>query len=286
MLLGEFEGAWQESDRCGSSFRGTLPIQGGRVLIRCLRGLGDAIQFLRYARPLRDHCDRLTVHVPPRLLPLCSIVAGIDEAISLNEPLESTVFDYELECSDLPYLFRTTALTIPDAQGYLTVPPERAAAGSRIVSGDGRRVNVGIAWAAADWNPERSLPLALLAPLTELAGVRLFSLQRGSEAGQLDAVFRENDNCIVNAESESGDILDSMSVIQNLDLVISVDTMVAHLAGAMGKPVWTLLTFAADWRWMLDRNDSPWYTSMRLFRQNQPGDWRSVVSRVTTMLVS
>jgi hypothetical protein len=284
MLLGDFERAWRESDKAGSSIRGQLPIEGGRVLIRCLRGLGDAIQFLRYARELRHRSDHIAVHVPPRLLPLCPLIPGIDHAISFDHALADNDYDCEMECSDLPYLFRTTEASIPCATGYLRLPAGRVPLGSELTSANGDYLKAGIVWAAASWNPERSIPLALLRPLTVTPGLKLFSLQRGPEADELHG-FRPG-GAIVNAEREAGDILDTMDVISQLDLVITVDTMIAHLAGAMGKRVWTLLTYAADWRWMLGRSDSPWYKSMRLFRQLHPGDWASVVDQVTNMLVA
>ncbi|MGI8742582.1 MAG: glycosyltransferase [Bryobacteraceae bacterium] len=276
MLLGNFERAWKESDQTGASFRGTLPVTGGRLLIRCLRGLGDAIQFLRYARELREHCDHLTVYAPSRLLPLCPFISGIDEAISVDSPLNGSDYDYEMECSDLPYVFRTTQSTIPSGRGYLRSPVERVSAGCD-------RLKIGIAWAAGSWNPGRSIPLDLFEPLTRIPGLALYSLQRGPEAGQLRAFAHRE--AVLDAESEAGDIVDTMAVVAKLDLVISVDTMVAHLAGALGRPVWTLLPHAADWRWMLDRCDSPWYSSMRLLRQTSPGDWGGVVNRVTKRLL-
>lgn len=277
MLLGDFERAWQESDRSGASFRGSLPDTGGRVLIRCQRGLGDGIQFLRYAAALRARCDCLTLQAPARLLPLCQFIHGIDEAFSLESPLQPA--DYEMECSDLPYLFRATQFTIPLAEGYLKMPPDRIRACRAPLPG---RLKVGIVWAAASWNPGRSIPLDILLSLSEIPGVQLFSLQRGEEAEQLRAL--RDGGRVIELEREDGDLVDTMGIVSHLDLVISVDTMVAHLAGAMGKPVWTLLTYAADWRWMLERTDSPWYASMRLFRQPRPGDWRAVVHAIEEKL--
>lgn len=283
MMLGEFERAWKESDEAGTSIRGRLPITGGRVLVRCLRGLGDGIQFLRYAPELRHCCDHLTVHAPSRLLPVCKLLPGIDAAIALDCRLNGCDYDYELECSDLPYLFRTTQSTVPFGPGYLRVPAERVGACPPVLSAPRDHLKVGLVWAAASWKPSRSIPLDLLEPLVHIPGLALFSLQREPEAGQL-RTFRHHD-AVVEVETDCGDIVDTMAVLANLDLVISVDTMVAHLAGAMGRPVWTLLTYAADWRWMLGRSDSPWYTSMRLFRQPAPGDWVSVVDQVSRMLL-
>lgn len=273
MLLGEFEEAWKESDRCGVYTCGVSGISG-RVVVRCLRGLGDAIQFLRYVPELRRNCACITVQTPSRLTPLLERTEAIDRVLPVEFALDRD-FDYEIECSDLPYLFRTTPATIPAADEHLSFP----LATNLARSGD---FSVGLVWAAGSWNPVRSIPLALLEPLTRIPGVTLVSLQRGCEAEQLREFHGRTP--IRETERETGSILDTIATLRQLDLVISVDTMVAHLAGALGKPVWTLLTFAADWRWMLNRSDTPWYPSMRLFRQSRPGDWNSVIRRVTAEL--
>jgi hypothetical protein len=274
MLLGHFEKAWQESDRLAPPMR-LEEIRSARIAIRCLRGLGDAIQFLRFAPALRARCAHLTVQAPPRLLPLLRHAASIDVLVSTEANLESS-FDFQVECSDLPYLFRASLSTLPPPGAYLNLPLD---------TGNGhpnRHLRVGLVWAAGEWNPTRSVPLATFAPLAELAGVRLFSLQRGS--GELQTSQVKWQHRIPSLEQESGTILDTVSTLRSLDLIISVDTMIAHLAGALNRPVWTMLQFAADWRWMLNRSDSPWYPSMRLFRQPSPGDWASVVRSVTARL--
>jgi hypothetical protein len=267
MFLGEYEEAWKESDLAGASFKG-WPALHQRVLIRCLRGLGDGIQFLRYARLLRRHCDRITVQAPPQLLRLCDFIPGIDEAVPLDYTSIPPKYDFEIECSDLPYLFRTTLANIPFREGYICAPVERPDAKSDCL-------RVGIVWAAGEWNPVRSIPLSLLEPLTEISGLKLVSLQKGPEVTQFKDFGRRES--IADLGSALNDIVDTMTAIAQLDLVISVDTMVAHLAGAMGKPVWVLLGNAADWRWMLDRSDTPWYRSMRLFRQSATADWKIVI---------
>jgi len=258
-----------ESDRSEpASFGGIGPVQSSRVLVRCLRGLGDAVQFLRFARELRQHCTEIVVQAPARVLPLLRRFPGIDEAVSLQTRL--TGFDFEIECSDLPYLFRTTLPTLP--------PPAAISGIETHQTIHDNRPRVGIAWAAGDWNPIRSIPLSCFRLLTDNPGVQLFSLQRGTHALELrrHAEFAS----IVETEQEHGSILDTAVTIASLDLVVSVDTMVAHLAGTLGRPVWTLLNYAADWRWMLERSDSPWYPSMRLFRQPRPGDWTTTLLTV------
>jgi hypothetical protein len=278
MLLGEFERAWQESDRSAGSVCGEPLLTSSRVVIYCLRGLGDAIQFLRFTRQLRRRCADITLQAPARLLPLLEQSPCIDTLVPLDSYLDSGGFDRIIECSELPYLLRTTPDTLPPADAHLRLA----------VSGNGRHagppLRIGVVWAAGSWNPGRSIPLASMEPLFRLPGLSLCSLQRGPEAHQLRR--SEHRSTIHDAEQEAGTILDTVAVLRDLDLLISVDTMVAHLAGALGTPVWTLLPFAADWRWMLERSDTPWYPSMRLFRQPRPGDWDSVVREVVTELMS
>lgn len=281
MLLGEFEKAWQESDRFGApfSFCGNRP---ERITVRCDRGIGDAIQFLRYVPALKKHCGLLRVEGPDRLLPLLEFLPCIDEAGELTYRGNPRSGGPEIECSDLPYLFRTTLNTIPASVPYIQIPAQRVKA-ARECFASSPCFKVGIAWAAGQWNPTRSIPLAALVPLAEVVGVKLFSLQRGADARQLRQL--SNPGIILSAEREDSGIVDTAAAILNLDLVISVDTMIAHLAGALGKPVWTLLQHAADWRWMLETRISPWYPSMRLFRQSRLGSWESVVNQVHAELI-
>jgi hypothetical protein len=270
MLLGEYERAWTESDISGASFDPRTSFTGKSVAVQCLRGLGDAIQFLRYLPQLRKLCSWIKVQPPVGLEPLLPFIpAAHCEATGKA--------DIEIECSDLPYLFRSTVANIPAPLTICLDPSHLESCRARIAQ-HAKCLNVGVAWAAGGWNPVRSFPLEHLLPLAQIPGVALFSLQRGPEAIQL-----EQFPCapIVNLEFPSGTIADSAAFISCLDLIVTPDTMVAHLAGSLGKPVWTLLPYESDWRWMLDREDSPWYPSMRLFRQDSPGDWHSVFKAVS-----
>jgi hypothetical protein len=274
MLLGDFEKAWQESDRVGTSFSAGDPFKSRRILINCLRGLGDAIQFLRYVPQLRNHCEVLDVQAPARLLPLIALMPAIDGAFELGQPLPAD-YDCCIECSDLPYLFRTTTSTIPPETKILL--PSRSNAHQDFA----HRVKVGIVWEAGCWNPSRSIPLHLLLSCTRINDLEVFSLQRNPVSSRL---HNQVETVITELETDHGTLVDTAQFIRELDLVISVDTMVAHLAGSLGVPVWVLLEHAADWRWMLDRTDSPWYSSMKLFRQSSAGDWPSVVNELTSEL--
>ncbi|HEX5430523.1 MAG TPA: glycosyltransferase family 9 protein [Bryobacteraceae bacterium] len=275
MRLGEFERAWGESDRVSG---GPAALPSGRILIRCCRGLGDAIQFLRYAPGLKRHGDSVAVQGPLRLLPLLKHMRGIDRAIPLEEAIDAREYDSEIECSDLPYVFRTTLETIPREMPYIFLPQSRIELRRRELGPAGGRLKIGIAWAAGAWNPVRSIPPVYLEPLARIPGIALFSLKRGADVNDLwQSPLLAG---IPHGERPEGNIDDTAATITGLDLVISVDTMVAHLAGALNRPVWVLLQHTADWRWMLRRSDTPWYPSMRLFRQPSPGDWAGAVQEV------
>lgn len=274
MMLGEFEEAWKECDRLPCPF--ALPAADSlcHARIRCVRGLGDAIQFLRFAPVLRRLSLGLHVEVNERLLPLLRHFNGFEEGVTCGPHGSGVTFDFDIEASHLPYLFRTTLATIPHHRGYVHLPPEHP------VNGRKRPFRVGIAWRAGEWCPERSIPASLLAPLC-CTGASFVNLQRELTAAELACLPPD---LLLEPLPPPVTLLGTARLLQGLDLIISVDTMVAHLAGAMGLSVWILLPFAADWRWLLDRTDSPWYASARLFRQPSPGNWISVLNKVDTEL--
>jgi hypothetical protein len=272
MLLGEFANAWKESDLSGASFQPGI-LETKHVLIRCLRGFGDGIQFLRYVPMLERQVETITVQAPRRLLPLLRRAKGIDQAIDLESDMESLLPGAsEIECSDLPYLFRTTPATIP---------PETAFRLPVCLDRSDRALRVGVAWTAGIWNPIRSFPPELLSHWSRIQGLRFISLQRGPDGDSLDPVLPHG---FVPGEAAGSTILDTARVVSQLDLVISVDSMPAHLAASLGTPVWLLLHHGSDWRWMLDREDSPWYRSMRIYRQPYPGDWLQVAHKIAAGL--
>ncbi len=188
-------------------------------------------------------------------------------------------YDCWVDQLSLPGLLGTTLDTIPAAGGYLSADPGRAAAWRRGLPSGFR---VGLVWAgnpAHSNDRRRSMPAAALRPLLEIPGLACLSLQTGpraADAAGLDLAAAPG--------AELADYADTAGLVDALDLVVTVDTSVAHLAGAMGKPVWVMLPFAPDWRWLTERDDSPWYGSMRLFRQATPGDWTGVVARVVQAL--
>jgi hypothetical protein len=295
MMVGDFESAWRVSDevlarrKMGRARCDHLPLHlrwvwngsplgGDSVLVRCYHGLGDTLQFLRYVPLLKRFCRTVMIEVDPSAVDLAGSVPGVDGVARLGDKMPETAS--EIESMELAYAFRTTVASIPAQVPYVSVSSEAVWKWQGIVS-HANQFRIGLTWAAGAWNPTRSIPVLALAPLQELPNAMLFALQRGPEAAEL---MHPALNRIVELEQHAAGILDTAAAIMNLDLVITVDTMVAHLAGALGKPVWVLLPFHADWRWMLDRDDSPWYPTMRLFRQRRPGDWKRVVHDVIRAL--
>jgi Glycosyltransferase family 9 (heptosyltransferase) len=284
MRRGAFEAAWTISDAMLRARAGVpcwhwprhlqyiwdgTPLAGKRVLVRCYHGLGDTIQFIRYAPLIKEIAEEVIVWAQPALLPLLRTMRGIDRLLPLHDRSPDVEYDVDVESMELPHIFRTTVATIPAEIPYLHITP---AALPRH-----RGVAIGLVWAAGAWNhARRSLPFSLLAPLAMVPGVELHILQRGPALEQ----YQHS----VGILSGSNDVVEAARIIRALDLVISVDTMPAHLAGALGVPVWTLLEATADWRWMEAREDSPWYPTMRLFRQDTPGAWEPVIACVVAEL--
>lgn len=283
MRRGEFGHAWEISDEVLRSrpangrdhlprrlqhFWDGTPLGGGRVLVRCYHGLGDTIQFIRYAPLVKAAAAELIVLAQPELIPLLRTVPGVDLLLPLSDgPLE-VVWDREVEVMELPHVFRTTPDTIPSEVPYLHADPLPLARD--------RRLQVGLVWEAGAWDRRRSIPFSELAPLAGVPGVALSILQRDA----LLVGWRPGVGVLMGGYS----VVVDARVMRSLDLVITVDTMTAHLAGALGVPVWTLLSADPDWRWMEGRGDSPWYPTMRLFRQERLNEWGSVVARVAEEL--
>ena len=285
MRRGEFGAAWRVSDavlrgRAGTScahrprheqwvWKGE-PVEGKRVLVRCYHGLGDTLQFIRYTARLREVAREVTVWAQPELIPLLSTARGIDRLLPLHDGAPEVEFDVDVEVMELAHLFRDTPGTLPAEVPYLHADPAP-------LPRDGKRA-VGVVWRAGDWDERRSVPARLLAPLAEVPGVTLHVLQRGGGLAERPAGF--------GVDSGSDDATRTARVMRALELVVTVDSMPAHLAGALGVPVWTLLHADPDWRWMEGRDDSPWYPTMRLFRQRRPGDWEEVIRRVAAELAA
>ena len=226
------------------------PIQGRHVLVRCYHGLGDTLQFARFLPVLCPMVASLTVEIQAELLPLFAGMPGRFVAFDLATPLPAS------EC-DLEIMELSHALRLPPE----SVPPSKIATPSRPTSSA-----IGLCWQAGDWDGERSIPPDSIAPLTAWPCA---SLQP-----------RPTALAVVNPGGCPRDICSTAALVAGLDLVITVDTMITHLAGSLNRPTWLLLKHDADWRWMRNRRDSPWYPTMCLYRQPTPGDWPGVIARV------
>jgi hypothetical protein len=263
-------------------------IKDKTILIAAEQGFGDTIQFCRYATEVARRGARVIVEVPAPLTRLMATLASVERVISDDEPMP----EHDLHClmMSLPLVFGTTVETIPAKVPYLAADAARAAEWRiRMSALSGCRV--GIAWGAgsrvgdADLvsiEQRKSVPLQALAPFASVSGCDFVSLQVGPPSTQ--AASPPSGMVVHDFSAHLKDFADTAALIANLDLVVSVDTSVAHLAGAIGKPIWLLNRFDTDWRWMLDRDDSPWYPTMRIFRQPKSGDWASVVTQVTESL--
>jgi len=261
MLGGDFEQAWQACDRIRARkapdphcFWMGEPIEGKDVIVRSLHGLGDAVQMFQYAPQLKALARSVTWQVPPNLLELAACFDGVDHVITWERPGDPPcTWDVQIEIVQLPHLFRTTVFQLPMATSYLRVAPVPVLR---------RRPIVGLVWAAGDWNPNRSIPLTAFDAMLSVAECDFISLQGGTN---LETDLR--------LKTIGPGLLTLAEAIAGLDLLITVDTLAAHLAGALNVPAYVLLEHAADWRWMTEREDTPWYPSLRILRQTEPGDW-------------
>ncbi|MGD0461964.1 MAG: tetratricopeptide repeat protein [Tepidisphaeraceae bacterium] len=249
------------------------------ILLYSEQGFGDAIHFMRYVPMVAGLGGRVVLECPAALLRLFRGCPGVDRAVASGGPLPPC--DFQCALPSLPGLFKTTVQSIPAAIPYLAADAKAAESWRNRIEPSGDVLQVGLAWAGRPENRNdrnRSIRLENFSPLATVTGVRFHSLQTNQATNSPLALSDWSDLL--------KDFAETAALIANLGLIISVDTAVAHLAGAMGKPVWLLLPFPPDWRWMLDRTDTPWYPTMRLFRQKTPGDWDAVIRRVAEDLAN
>ncbi|MBU2699889.1 tetratricopeptide (TPR) repeat protein [Sporomusaceae bacterium BoRhaA] len=256
-------------------------LSGKSLILFFEQGLGDTIQFIRYLPQLSKAARKVTVIVQSGLQQLLSY--SLNNNMYNENNLPSEPYDFACSVHSLPALFKTSAETIPNLP-YITVENTFAAKWQNTLGKmiGGRRFRVGVVWAGDPYHENdcnRSIPFATFRQLFNVEKTDWVSLQVGKRAGDLPLLPN-----VTNLSPRLTDFHETAGAIKNLDLVISVDSAVAHLAGAMGKRTWTLLPFDCDWRWQLDREDSPWYPSLRLFRQQKPGNWQDVLDRVQNSL--
>ncbi|MHB8285849.1 MAG: tetratricopeptide repeat protein [Caulobacteraceae bacterium] len=261
------------------------PLDGRVLLIHAEQGFGDTLQFCRYASRVNG---KVILEAPPALVSLMRSVVGVDTVVAKGDALPP--FDVHCPMMSLPVLIETAPDPVANAAPYLHADPVRTAAWAERLA-DLPGLKVGVVWAGG-YRPEqptlgavnkrRSMTLAALAPLAAIPGVSLISLQKGGPAEQVADL---PDGMVVHDfTDELNDFSDTAALVQALDLVISVDTAVAHLAGGLGKPVWLMNRFDSCWRWLTDRRDSPWYPTLTLFGQPAPGDWNAVVADIASVL--
>ena len=295
LTLGEFERGWREYEWRWSKeeFRRPAiaqpawdgsPLAGRTLLVQAEQGLGDTIQFIRYVPILQSQGANVFAEVRPALVPLFS-QSGIRGLIPQQSALPH--FDVHASLLSIPRLLNTSLDSIPAQVPYLSAEP-RLIDHWRRKLGEQNGFKVGIFWQVAKNSPlpGRSFPLSATEPLARLPGVCLVSLQKGfgteqipTNAERVPVLDFANE-----LDETSGPFMDTAALVSELDLVISADSAVAHLAGALGVPGWVLLPLAADWRWMHSRLDSPWYPTLRLFRQERRGDWAGVFEKVASAL--
>jgi hypothetical protein len=261
---------------------GADDIAGKTLLIHADHGFGDTIHFCRYVPLAAARGARVILELQKPLRELMTTLAGGARIVAKGEPLP----DFDLRCPvvSLPLAFRTELATIPSATPYLQASPEAVRSWSARL-GPRQRPRIGIAWSGDPMHSNdhnRSIALEAFLPLLAGVDATFVSLHRDVRAGDVAALQSRSD--LVHFGEDLKDYSDTAALIANLDLVIAVDTSVVHLAGALAKPVWILVTFVPDWRWFLDRDDSPWYPTVRLFRQDKTRNWDSVIARVNTAL--
>lgn len=283
LLAGRMEEGWQEYQ-----FRPQKKIlkerslkgchwEGQRVLLHQEQGAGDLVQFIRYAGLLKDAV--VTVSCDERFIPLMRGARGVADAVSWNAPPPES--DLEANVMSLPQILGAdfTRMEVP----YLEVDPQRVLAWREQLANE-RRMRVGLVWGGNPANPverRRRIPLGRLAGILRNPDIAFYSLQQGPQRAEL-----AESPGVVDLAPHCEEVTEAAAAMMNLDLIISTDTMPAHLAGALGRRVWVLLHYMADWRWMQGREDSPWYPGMRLFRQTRLGDWDEVACRVSDALTA
>jgi tetratricopeptide (TPR) repeat protein len=257
---------------------GADDIVGKTILLHAEQGFGDTIQFCRFAPLVAARGARVIMEVPRPLHLLMGSLSGVAQVISRREPFP--VFDVHSPLLSLPLAFGSQLETIPAAVPYLRASPQSLAQWNARL-GPKRRARVGLAWSGGPAHRHRSMRLGALSPLFDVDAT-FVSLQKDVPPHDIDILRNRSE--VLDFSDELTDFSETAALISTLDLIISIDTAVAHLAGALAKPAWVLLPFVPDWRWLLDRDDSPWYPTARLFRQDETRAWDNVIARVHAAL--
>ena len=259
-------------------WRGDTSLDGKTILLQSEQGLGDTLQFVRYVPLVKERGGRVVLQVQPRLGKLLADMPGADMVIT---SYESPGVDLVCPLMSLPLAFGTTLASVPANVPYLRTPPDylllwQALLGARV------RPRIGVAWSGSQHMPYRSMPIKTLAPLLRRPEFEFHALQL--EIPEADREWLAENPLLIDHSEEQKDFVDTAALIAAMDLVVTIDTSVAHMAGAIARPVWIMLPFSADPRWMVDREDTPWYPTARLFRQKIAHDWDKVVKDVLKAL--
>jgi tetratricopeptide (TPR) repeat protein len=261
-------------------WRGETDIAGRSILLQAEQGLGDTLQFIRYAPLVAALGARVVVRVQPALGPLLTRLPIADAVLTFAD----AVPDVDVQCPimSLPLAFRTTLASVPAQRPYIGASPEYLMLWQALL-GLRQRGRIGVAWFGRQNRSQRSMPLHALAPLLlARRDLEFHSLQK--EMPDADRHWLATHRAMVDHSTDQKNFADTAALVAQMDVVLSIDTSLAHLAGALGKPVWIMLPFSADWRWLVGRTDTPWYPTARLFRQGRPGDWEGVVAEVAQAL--
>lgn len=294
LLLGRYQEGWREYEWrwLKPDFTSPLrhadvplwdgsPLNGRTILLHAEQGFGDAIQFVRYA-PMVSKCGGIVIiECHPQLVQLFRSVEGVHRVVSFDAAMPT--LSCQAPLLTLPRIFGTSLQNIPQECPYIFVNSEYRQKWAALMSENISQMRIGLVWAGKSYpDPLRSCRLAELAPLTKIHSVTFYSLQLG--AGSEKATSIPIDMQLIDLTKHILNFADTAAIIEQLDLIITIDTAVAHLAGALGKSVYLMLPYAPDWRWLLERSDSPWYRTMQIFRQKQPGDWSGVISQIHGVL--
>ncbi|MCL4229606.1 tetratricopeptide repeat-containing glycosyltransferase family protein [Candidatus Dependentiae bacterium] len=302
LTLGDFKNGWREYEWRWAAYREQpkifhqpvwdgSEINGKRIFVYAEQGLGDTFQFMRYLKLLKDRGAYVIFQTQKPLKTLLTLCPYID--VLITEDSEIPPFDTYCALMSLPYAFGTHLETVPAEIPYLYAREPLVNHWKEYLASD-NAIKIGICWQGnASYTNQalrrvvaaKSLPVTTLAPLAQVPGVHFYSLQKINGEEQLAQLPQDFQvTTFDNIDEEHGRFMDTAAIIKNLDLVITVDTSIAHCAAALGTPVWILLPKPADWRWMLERTDTPWYPTMRLFKQKEPGNWQRVIDDVQQAL--
>lgn len=290
LQLGDYGAGWRafesrlgikghDKPRADATIIDIKAVSGKRILLTGEQGRGDVIQFVRYASLLSDQGATVYLSVYDDLKRLLSGMRGVAQVVGEDD--YEPAYDMVTPLLSLPLAFGTLIRTIPAQVPYLCADPERVAVWRERV-GPKTDLRVGLAWSSTNPRPERAAQFSVVRPLLDCTKTSFHMLQKVVSAEEMQII--ESDGRMRDYRAELTDFAETAALIEALDLVITIDTGVAHLAGALGKPVWIMLPFVAEWRWLRHREDSPWYPTARLFRQSAPGDWNGVVTRIALAL--